>query len=194
MVVTAATNRPDALDAALRRPGRFDREVEVGVPPPADRRDILGKQLGGMAHSLAPEQVGAAGRRCGLQRSWQGAAWGHGSALATACLAVDLTCRLLPGCLRVVSDRQVAELADAAHGFVAADLAALCGEAAMVALRRTVAAGAAAGSAGGGSAGPCVTLADFRAAETRVRPSAMREVAFEVPKVKQTSRVGFGDS
>lgn len=70
---------------------------------------------------------------------------------------------------------QVAELADSAHGFVAADLAALCNEAAMIALRRTVV----------GSSGdcPCVTLADFRAAETRTRPSAMRELAFEVPKV-----------
>jgi ATP-dependent Zn protease len=41
VVVLAATNRPDALDAALRRPGRFDRELEVGVPSPADRADIL---------------------------------------------------------------------------------------------------------------------------------------------------------
>lgn len=40
-VVIAATNRPEALDSALRRPGRFDRELEVGVPSPADRADIL---------------------------------------------------------------------------------------------------------------------------------------------------------
>lgn len=71
---------------------------------------------------------------------------------------------------------QVAELADAAHGFVAADLAALCSEAALVALRRVVAAG---------STGACVSLADFRIAETLTRPSAMRELAVEVPKVRQ---------
>ena len=41
VVVVAATNRPEALDQALRRPGRFDREVEVGVPSPAARADIL---------------------------------------------------------------------------------------------------------------------------------------------------------
>ena len=41
MVVVAATNRPEALDPALRRPGRFDRELEVGVPSPAQRAAIL---------------------------------------------------------------------------------------------------------------------------------------------------------
>ena len=37
----AASNRPEALDPALRRPGRFDRELEVGVPSPAARSHIL---------------------------------------------------------------------------------------------------------------------------------------------------------
>ncbi|PRW20261.1 Spermatogenesis-associated [Chlorella sorokiniana] len=149
VVVVAATNRPDSLDEALRRPGRFDREVEVGVPPPGARRDILTKQLAGMAHSLTPDQVTA--------------------------------------------------LADAAHGFVAADLAALCSEAAMIALRRLVAqrAGSIGGSDGGGSGGSagqaCVTLADFQAAETRVRPSAMRELALEVPKVSWDDIGGLED-
>jgi cell division protease FtsH len=41
VVVLAATNRPDALDAALRRPGRFDREVLVPLPNRAERRAIL---------------------------------------------------------------------------------------------------------------------------------------------------------
>jgi cell division protease FtsH len=51
VVVLAATNRPDALDPALRRPGRFDREVIVPLPDRAERRAILasharGKNLG----------------------------------------------------------------------------------------------------------------------------------------------------
>ena len=41
VVVLAATNRPDSLDPALRRPGRFDREVLVPLPDRAERRAIL---------------------------------------------------------------------------------------------------------------------------------------------------------
>jgi len=41
IVVIAATNRVDAIDPALRRPGRFDREIEIGVPDKIGRREIL---------------------------------------------------------------------------------------------------------------------------------------------------------
>jgi len=41
VVVIGATNRVDAIDAALRRPGRFDREIEIGVPSELDRIEIL---------------------------------------------------------------------------------------------------------------------------------------------------------
>jgi transitional endoplasmic reticulum ATPase len=41
VVVIGATNRVDSLDPALRRPGRFDREIEIGVPDEAGRREIL---------------------------------------------------------------------------------------------------------------------------------------------------------
>ncbi|MBW3017141.1 CDC48 family AAA ATPase, partial [Candidatus Woesearchaeota archaeon] len=41
VVVIAASNRPDALDPALRRPGRFDREIDIGVPKKKGRLDIL---------------------------------------------------------------------------------------------------------------------------------------------------------
>ena len=47
-VVIAATNRPEALDEALRRPGRFDREIVVGVPDEPGRREILGIHTRGM--------------------------------------------------------------------------------------------------------------------------------------------------
>jgi transitional endoplasmic reticulum ATPase len=48
LVVIAATNRPDAIDEALRRPGRFDREIVLGVPDENGRREILGIHTRGM--------------------------------------------------------------------------------------------------------------------------------------------------
>ena len=48
LVVIAATNRPEAIDEALRRPGRFDREIIVGVPDERGRREILGIHTRGM--------------------------------------------------------------------------------------------------------------------------------------------------
>ncbi|MFH1520087.1 MAG: CDC48 family AAA ATPase [Candidatus Micrarchaeota archaeon] len=41
VIVIGATNRPDSIDQALRRPGRFDREIEIGVPDRNGRREIL---------------------------------------------------------------------------------------------------------------------------------------------------------
>ena len=48
VVVIGATNRVDAIDAALRRPGRFDREIEIGVPSELDRIEILKIHTRGM--------------------------------------------------------------------------------------------------------------------------------------------------
>ncbi len=48
VVVIAATNRPNAIDPALRRPGRFDREIEIGVPDKKGRKEILQIHTRGM--------------------------------------------------------------------------------------------------------------------------------------------------
>ena len=48
VVVIGATNRPDALDPALRRPGRFDREIEIGIPDQFGRSEILEIHTRGM--------------------------------------------------------------------------------------------------------------------------------------------------
>ena len=48
VVVIAATNRPDSIDPALRRPGRFDREIEIGIPDDEGRYDILSIHTRGM--------------------------------------------------------------------------------------------------------------------------------------------------
>ncbi|TLY03243.1 MAG: CDC48 family AAA ATPase [Thaumarchaeota archaeon] len=48
LVVIGATNRPNALDPALRRPGRFDREIEIGIPDDRGRLEILQIHTRGM--------------------------------------------------------------------------------------------------------------------------------------------------
>jgi transitional endoplasmic reticulum ATPase len=48
VIVIAATNRPDSIDPALRRPGRFDREIEIGIPDDEGRYDILSIHTRGM--------------------------------------------------------------------------------------------------------------------------------------------------
>lgn len=135
VVVIGATNRPQALDPALRRPGRFDREIVIGVPDRDGRKEILQIHTRGMP--LAKD--------------------------------VDLDA-----------------LANVTHGFVGADLEAICKEAAMSALRRIL---------------PeikleekvippevleklQVTKEDFDNALKMVEPSAMREVLIEVPDVR----------
>lgn len=68
VIVLAATNRPDILDAALLRPGRFDRQVVIGLPTLEERKEILlvhmrGKPIGGDVdtHNLAQITPGFSG-------------------------------------------------------------------------------------------------------------------------------------
>lgn len=57
VVVVAATNRPNALDPALRRPGRFDREVEIGIPNESGRKEILEIYLRKVPHTLQADDI-----------------------------------------------------------------------------------------------------------------------------------------
>jgi transitional endoplasmic reticulum ATPase len=70
VIVLAATNRPDAIDPALRRPGRFDREILFPVPDRDDRREILAIHTNNMPLAedvsldrLADQNVGICGCR-----------------------------------------------------------------------------------------------------------------------------------
>ena len=189
VVVLAATNRLEAVDQALRRPGRLDAEVEVPPPGAEARAAILRSHLGRRASpaSSAPDPASSA------------------PAPATS----DP-----PGTLRrhSLTDRDVRRLADAAHGFVGADLALLVREAASVALRRAVrgaeeaarrGSSSSCGDGGGGGGGPAaagpppapaavdpdspdlvVSRGDFDAARRVVRPSAMRSVALRLPRAR----------
>ena len=134
VIVIAATNLPNILDPALRRPGRFDREITIPIPDRHGRLEILEIHSRGMPLS---------------------------------------------------EDVDMGHLAEITHGFVGADLEALCREAAMICLRRLM---------------PDIDLSlttipyeqlaklevhmeDFLGALREVEPSAIREVFVEVPDV-----------
>ena len=57
VVLIAASNRVAQLDPQLRRPGRLDREIEVGVPTPAARAAILRTKLARVCHLLSDAEV-----------------------------------------------------------------------------------------------------------------------------------------
>ncbi|KAG7444103.1 AAA-domain-containing protein [Guyanagaster necrorhizus] len=57
VVVIGTTNRPNAIDPALRRPGRFDREIEIGVPDVQGRLSILEVLLSKASHSIPQEDL-----------------------------------------------------------------------------------------------------------------------------------------
>jgi transitional endoplasmic reticulum ATPase len=56
VIIVAATNRPNALDSALRRPGRFDREIEIRVPDKFGRLEILQVHSRNMPFDLSVDQ------------------------------------------------------------------------------------------------------------------------------------------
>ncbi|MCK5158647.1 MAG: CDC48 family AAA ATPase [Candidatus Heimdallarchaeota archaeon] len=142
VIVVGATNRPNSIDPALRRPGRFDREIEIGVPDRDGRREIL------LIHS-------------------------RGMPLA--------------------EDVNLDFFAEKTHGYVGADLQALCRESAMKALRRFL---------------PDienadklitpelleileVTHDDFQSGMKEIQPSAIREVFTEIPNIRWTDVGGL---
>jgi len=81
VIVIGATNRPGALDPALRRPGRFDREIEIGVPDKQGRYEILQihtrgmplatdvdlKKLSDMTHGYTGADLSALGRETAMK-------------------------------------------------------------------------------------------------------------------------------
>ncbi|KAL9710865.1 AAA+-type ATPase [Leucoagaricus gongylophorus] len=59
VVIIGTTNRPNAIDPALRRPGRFDREIEIGIPDAQARFSILKVLLSNTPHSISDEDLAA---------------------------------------------------------------------------------------------------------------------------------------
>merc|ERR1712223_1740407 len=130
----AATNRPNSIDPALRRFGRFDREVDIGIPDAVGRMEIL---------------------------------------------------RIHTKNMRLADDLNLEQVAAETHDHVAADLAALCSEAALQQIREkmdlidledeSIDAEVLDSLA--------VTMEDFRFAMGKSTPSAIRETVVEVPTV-----------
>lgn len=144
VVVMAATNRPNSIDAALRRFGRFDREVDIGIPDPTGRLEIL---------------------------------------------------RIHTKNMKLGTDVDLEQIAQETHGYVGADMAQLCTEAAMQCIREkmdvidledeTIDAEILDSMA--------VTQDHFRFALGSTNPSALRETVVEVPNVKWEDIGGLED-
>jgi len=64
VIVIGATNRPDSIDPAIRRAGRMEREIEVGVPNVEDRTSILEVHLQAIKHTLSETDRKELARRC----------------------------------------------------------------------------------------------------------------------------------
>lgn len=132
VIVMAATNRPNSIDPALRRFGRFDREVDIGIPDATGRLEVL---------------------------------------------------RIHTKNMKLAEDVELEKIAAESHGFVGADLAALCSEAALQQIREkmdlidleeeTIDADVLNSLA--------VNMANFRWALQKSSPSALRETVVEIP-------------
>ncbi len=158
VIVIAATNRPNAIDPALRRPGRFDREIEIPVPNEEARYEIL---------KVHTRRV-PLGKKVVEEK--------NGKKIEKY---VPLT--------KEEKEKLLRWLASVTHGYVGADLAALVKEAAMNAIRRVIPDILARRDETLPKEileKLMVTEEDFREALKMITPSAMREFYVEVPKVK----------
>ncbi|NJE85672.1 AAA family ATPase [Thermococcus sp. CX2] len=206
VIVIGATNRPDALDPALRRPGRFDRELEVGVPDKQGRKEILQIHTRGMP--IEPEfrvskvkkiLEGLRGDerfRDVIDRAIERVEKAKTEEEVKEILR-ELDERLYDEVKVKLIDDLLEELAEKTHGFVGADLAALAREAAMAALRRLIKEGKIDFEAEHIPKEVLeelkVTKRDFYEALKMVEPSALREVLLEVPNVRWDDIGGLED-
>jgi transitional endoplasmic reticulum ATPase len=134
VVVMAATNRPNSIDPALRRFGRFDREIDISIPDSQGRLEIL---------------------------------------------------KIHTKNMRLADDVDLEQVANESHGYVGADLASLCSEAALQQIREkmelidleddTIDAEVLNSLA--------VTMENFRFAMSKNTPSALRETVVETPNI-----------
>jgi SpoVK/Ycf46/Vps4 family AAA+-type ATPase len=175
LLVVGATNRAHALDAALRRPGRMDREIVMHPPGTAERLEIL-------QTILTPQQAIGAPVAKGLPLHPSLLLADADTGAANALIPRNGRCDL----------RKISELC---VGYVGADLAALCREAAMRGVERTSSSAAGAerrGRLGDGELSP-ITFDDFMYAMTRVGPSSLRQHTQQQPSSSSSSSSSSSD-
>ncbi|AHL22695.1 MULTISPECIES: CDC48 family AAA ATPase [Thermococcus] len=206
VIVIGATNRPDAIDPALRRPGRFDREIEVGVPDKQGRKEILQIHTRGMpiepdfrrdrVIEILEKLRGDERFRDVIDRAIEKVEKAKDEEEIKRALR-ELDERLYDEVKARLIDALLEELAEVTHGFVGADLAALAREAAMAALRRLIKEGKIDFEAEHIPREVLeelkVTRKDFYEALKMVEPSALREVLLEVPNVRWDDIGGLED-
>ncbi|XP_065881265.1 calmodulin-interacting protein 111 isoform X2 [Euphorbia lathyris] len=173
LLVIAATNRLESIEPALRRPGRLDREIEIGVPSSKQRLDILNTLLSQMEHTLSDMQIQH------LAVATHGFV---GADLVALCNEAVLIC--LRGYAKS-DNNKVLDVAFEAHSDSIIEGFGCLGEmqdsCADSALTKTISKDEILPDKGTTLK---LNIEDFEKARMKVRPSAMREVILEVPKVK----------
>ncbi|WP_165693599.1 MULTISPECIES: CDC48 family AAA ATPase [Archaeoglobus] len=208
VIVIGATNRIDAVDPALRRPGRFDREIEIGVPDREGRYEIFQIHTRNMpleakysrefvldAIERFKRQVDDPELIKNLDFLYDEIKNSETEEEVKGAVKNLLPQEVIDELEVEITKAMLRSLADQTHGFVGADIEALCKEAAMKALRRYL---------------PQidlnedeipiellesirVTWDDFMDALREIEPSAMREVFVEIPKVTWNDVGGLED-
>ena len=184
--VIGTTNRINSIDPALRRPGRFDREIEIGAPDAAGREEIIRIHTRAMPLEGYPKikKIEIALRKA--KEAAKGDVGPEDEAIDRNTSVADLAKKLAIAKEQYESNAKTLfkEMAAQTQGYVGADLAALCREAALNAVRRIA---------------PMVDLEenlsdeildslivtnkDFERALKNSEPSALREIYVEIPEI-----------
>uniref|UniRef100_A0A0A9F838 AAA+ ATPase domain-containing protein n=1 Tax=Arundo donax TaxID=35708 RepID=A0A0A9F838_ARUDO len=190
VLLIAATNRPDSIDPALRRPGRLDREIEIGVPSPGLRLDILHHLLIGVHHSLTSEELQSLAQATHGFVGADLAALCNESALSALRRYISLkenSTQRLGNCDTNVDERNNRET----DGHSSDQIRSLSSSLSKLTMSLEDLPYTKGNNTE--SSEPCdgkdekqllVTAEDFEKAKMKVRPSAMREVMLELPKVR----------
>ncbi len=185
--VIGATNRIDSIDPALRRPGRFDREIEIGAPDAAGREEIIRIHARAMPLEGYPKiRMIETALRKAKETAKSNTENGIKDGTADKSAVADYTKKLAAAKEQYEQNAKTLfkEMAAQTQGYVGADLAALCREAALNAVKRIA---------------PTVDLdenlsdeiletlvvtnKDFEKAVKNSEPSALREIYVEIPEI-----------